>query len=241
MSNKFNKKKILQASCFTLAAALLAPTVSAEVSGYVGASSDYRFRGVSQSAGKPALQAGIDYSADNGFFAGAWASTIDFDKGLGADDATGADVELDVFAGYAGSLGDNIEYDFTIYQYLYPGDDISQDYRDYTLGIYVSDFHFAYWYANDYGNGGDDYSYFETNYSHELSENWSLDLHAGYNFGDALEDIEYVDYSVGVSTSVSGVDVSIAWLGSNIDSDEEVKKDAFKSSDTLWISAIYNF
>ncbi len=248
MNNKFNKKKFLQAGCFTLAAALLAPTVAAEVTGNIGATSDYRFRGVSQSAGSAALQGGVDYSHDNGFFAGAWASTIDFDKGYGVEDQTGADIELDIYMGYAGAINESLEYDVTLYRYNYPGDDVSQDYNEISVGLYFGDAHVAYWYANDYANGGEDYSYIEGNYSFALSDNWSLDLHAGYNFGGAFEysddgesyDDAYVDYSIAVSTSVADVDISLAYLASNYDWKEN-NNIAWKSNNSLVLSATYSF
>jgi len=248
MNNKFNKKKFFQAGCFALSAVLLAPTVAAEITGNVSITSDYRFRAISQSAGNAALQGGIDYSHDNGFFAGAWASTIDFDKGYGVDDHTGADLELDVYLGYAGAISDTVEYDVTFYRYNYPGDDVSQDYNEISFGIYVGDLHVAYWYANDYGNGGNNYSYLEGNYSITLNDDWSLDFHAGYNFGEAFEysdgsekyDDAYVDYSIGISTSVADFDLSLAWLASNYDWKEN-RSVAWKSNNSLVVSATYNF
>lgn len=73
--------------------------------------SDYRFRGVSLSDRDPAAQGSVDLTW-NGFYAGAWASSI----------ARTADtnVELDLYAGYAGSAGP-IEYEVGAIAYLYPG------------------------------------------------------------------------------------------------------------------------
>ncbi|HEY7740572.1 MAG TPA: TorF family putative porin, partial [Steroidobacteraceae bacterium] len=63
-----------------VAVGLLCATAAAnaEVSYTVTAVSDYDFRGVSLSAKDPALQASIDYAHDSGFYAGAWASNIDY-------------------------------------------------------------------------------------------------------------------------------------------------------------------
>src|SRR5205085_1934784 len=73
--------------------------------------SDYRFRGVSSSDRDPALQGSVDVTY-HGFYVGAWASSI----------ARTADtnVELDLYAGYAGSAGP-IEYEVGAIAYLYPG------------------------------------------------------------------------------------------------------------------------
>lgn len=75
--------------------------------------SDYRYRGVSLTDRGPAAQASIEISW-NGFYAGAWATTL----------ARTADtnVELDLYAGYAGAAGP-IEYEVGAQVYLYPGGD----------------------------------------------------------------------------------------------------------------------
>ena len=63
--------------------------------------SDYDFRGYSQSAKSPALQASADYTAgDTGFSAGAWASNVDFGP------ATMKTMELDLYANYAVKIND---------------------------------------------------------------------------------------------------------------------------------------
>jgi len=68
----------------------------AELSGTVGVVSDYDFRGISLSAKDPALQGSIDWAADSGFYAGAWASNIDYGDGYDGN------IELDLYAGFAG-------------------------------------------------------------------------------------------------------------------------------------------
>ena len=74
------------------------PTVAvADLAFNVGATTDYRYRGVSQTRLKPALQGGVDYS--NGpFYLGAWASTIKWIKDAKGD----ASVEIDLYGGYKG-------------------------------------------------------------------------------------------------------------------------------------------
>ena len=81
--------------------------------------SDYVLRGVSQSQGNPALQAGIDYSGPFGVVAGAWASTID----LVADGAPadGADVEVDLYLARSWQLSEGVSLDTTLMRYVYPG------------------------------------------------------------------------------------------------------------------------
>ncbi len=84
-----------------------------DISATVTGVSDYRFRGVSSSDRDPAIQGSVDLTY-GGFYAGAWASSI----------ARTADtnVELDLYAGYAGSAGP-VEYEVGAIAYLYPGGD----------------------------------------------------------------------------------------------------------------------
>jgi uncharacterized protein (TIGR02001 family) len=82
-----------------------------DVSVTLAAVSDYRFRGVSLSDKDFAFQPGITISHESGIYVGAWASNI-------AENA-GSDVEVDIFAGFAG--GETITYDIGLTTYLYPG------------------------------------------------------------------------------------------------------------------------
>ncbi len=85
----------------------------ASFSGNVALTSDYVFRGISQSDSDVAIQGGFDYS--NGiFYAGTWASSIDF-GGTGT-------IEADVYAGVKPTLGP-VSLDFGVIGYLYPGMD----------------------------------------------------------------------------------------------------------------------
>jgi|TARA_R110002050_G_scaffold124942_2_gene244312 uncharacterized protein (TIGR02001 family) len=82
-------KKLALLSLFTLPTSVMA----GELSTTVNATSDYTFNGVSQTDNSPALQASLDYAADDGWYVGAWASNVDFG---GGDDTW---LELDFYAG----------------------------------------------------------------------------------------------------------------------------------------------
>ena len=78
--------------------------------------SDYRYRGISQSRLKPALAGGVDYSLASGFYVGAWLSTIKWIK-----DARGsANVEVDLYGGYKGEIQKDLSYDVGVLTYQYP-------------------------------------------------------------------------------------------------------------------------
>ncbi len=78
--------------------------------------SDYRFRGLSQTDTSPAVQASVDFNSETGFFVGAWASNIDF-----LDEATyDSSIELDLYAGYTMALGESTELTAKFVYYMYP-------------------------------------------------------------------------------------------------------------------------
>lgn len=91
-----------------------APPVT--VSGSVAIASDYRFRGVSQSDQQMAVQGGITVAHESGLYAGAWASNL-----AGWGTFGGANVELDLIAGYKVALTDTATLDIGVTWYMYPG------------------------------------------------------------------------------------------------------------------------
>ena len=112
-----------------LAGAALAPTAATAqdvpepraltVSGNVALVSDYRFRGVSQTGGDPAVQGGLTLTHESGVYAGVWASSIDFAK-LGAA-ATYGSTEVDLTAGWSRDIASGITADLGLIYYAYPG------------------------------------------------------------------------------------------------------------------------
>jgi hypothetical protein len=112
-------KKLLLASA--VASALGAPiaAIAADsphtVTANVGFVSDYRFRGLSQTYGKPAVQGGFDYSHSSGFYAGTWGSNLS-----GNQYPNGAGLEWDFYGGYKMTAGP-VGLDFGALYYWYPG------------------------------------------------------------------------------------------------------------------------
>ena len=107
----------LAAPCIAMADDAPAPTPS--VTANVSLTSNYLYRGISQSGGKPALQGGFDYTHSSGFYAGAWGSSISWigDSGL----AKNAGLELDTYLGFRNSFATDFNYDVGFLRYNYPG------------------------------------------------------------------------------------------------------------------------
>lgn len=122
----------------------------ADVSSTVNLTSDYMFNGVSNTDNGPALQASLDYSNANGFYAGTWATNVDFG---GSDDTN---IEWDVYAGQYFQLNDKIGLDVGIAYYTYHGDSASDTYNypeayakfGYSSSMGSSELNF--WYSWDY-------------------------------------------------------------------------------------------
>jgi uncharacterized protein (TIGR02001 family) len=88
--------------------------------------SDYLYRGISQSGGKPAIQGGFDYAHSSGFYAGVWGSSISWlgdsiVTTVGAAGATQAGLELDTYLGFKNSFAGDFNYDVGFLRYNYPG------------------------------------------------------------------------------------------------------------------------
>lgn len=88
---------------------------SSPVTGNVAVTSDYMFRGLTQTWDRPAIQGGGDYAAANGFAAGFWASSIS-EKSY-----PGGAMELDLYATYGRMFGHDWSWRVGLYGYVYPG------------------------------------------------------------------------------------------------------------------------
>ena len=97
-----------------------APAPDWSVTANVGLYSEYLFRGIAQTAGKPALQGGFDVAHTGGFYAGTWGSNISWLEDFGAYNRSS--LEWDFYAGFKKNFGDTDFYwDVGTLYYYYPG------------------------------------------------------------------------------------------------------------------------
>jgi len=89
------------------------------LSGTAAVASDYRFRGVSQTGGDPAVQGGLTVTHESGLYASVWSSSISFDK-LGAGAVYGSQ-EVDLSAGWSREVASGVTADLGLTYYAYPG------------------------------------------------------------------------------------------------------------------------
>ena len=216
-----------------------------ELGGSISLVSDYRARGVSQSGEKPAVQAWLEYFHESGFYAGWWASNLDYYSSSDPLDNKER-VEHDLYIGYFKQLGENLSYDLTYYEYILPGTESDVDFNEIVLGIDYYKLRMVYWYTNDSFNTGEDYSYIEADYKVPLPRDFSLTFHGGYSFGDALDLAifgfeEYLDYSISLDKNLAGIDLSIAYLDTNIDGRFVVNNDYNANQNAVLFSVSKKF
>ena len=129
--------KTLQKSAVALAASsLMATTAFAQtapaaeapeaspLTANVTVTSDYRYRGISQTNFKPAIQGGFDYAHESGFYIGNWnssISTISDTAPATANTNVTAPIEMDFYGGFKKEFfGEGFASDFGVLQYYYP-------------------------------------------------------------------------------------------------------------------------
>ena len=97
-----------------------APAPDWTLTANVGLFSEYIFRGIAQTAGKPAVQGGFDLGHASGFYVGTWASNISWLEDFGAYNRSS--LEWDFYGGFKHAIGDSDWfYDVGGYYYAYPG------------------------------------------------------------------------------------------------------------------------
>ncbi len=117
------KSKLLNS---LILAALVAPGVAmaeetSPFSGNVSLTTDYLYRGVTQTDHRGAIQGGFDYAHPSGFYAGAWGSNISWLQDTSTYNA-GAGLELDTYAGYSAGFATDFTYNVGFLRYNYSGE-----------------------------------------------------------------------------------------------------------------------
>jgi uncharacterized protein (TIGR02001 family) len=188
------QSKLLLALLATSSAAFAqtAPAAPESTLGYnVGVASEYRYRAIGQSKGEPALQGGVDYANANGFYLGAWASTIKWIKEAGVAnnyDAKGP-VEIDLYGGYKGEAA-GLAYDVGYLRYQYQGNTLGNKptaytnantdevYGAVTAGAFTAKY--SYSFSDLFGNlNSKGSTYIDLSATFDLGDGYSLVPHAG--------------------------------------------------------------
>lgn len=217
---------------YLLAASLLAGSTLAsaeplgdsglDLSANVALTSDYTFRGISQTDEEPAIQGGFDLTHTSGLYVSTWASNVDFDDG---DEAT---IEIDYYGGVAksfGGLGVNIG---AVY-FSYPGADDDLDY-DYVEGYASASYTFGLLTVDGgvdlspefFGDSGDAQHYY-SGVSVPLGDVLTASGQIGRQEIDdnaAFGADDYVHWKLGLGATIGRFGVEIAYIDTDLDETE---------------------
>ncbi len=181
--------------------------------------SDYRYRGLSQSRLKPALQGGADYTHNpSGMYAGIWASTIKWTSDLGAD----GDVEIDLYGGKRGEISPGLTYDVGGLYYAYPSYDLDPDANTFELygqlGYGPAYIKYSHSTTNLFGTTDTKGSgYVDLGANIELATGLVLNLHAGRQIVNNYGDLSYNDYKIGVTKDLGFASLAFAVVATSTD------------------------
>lgn len=196
-----------------------APTSPHTLTANVGLVSNYIFRGLTQTFGKPAIQGGMDYSHASGAYAGLWGSSIS------SHQYAGGSSEIDYYFGYNGKLAGDWGWTAGFYGYYYPGANYKNATNAYTtppdetynteevnagvswkwvslkLSSTISDF-FGANTKTGYTSGSSGSTYLDLTANVPLPNDYTLVLHAGQQeikTKSGTTSLDYTDYKIGIN------------------------------------------
>lgn len=194
-----------------------APPSDITVTGSAAIVSQYRFRGISQSDNKPAVQGAITVSHSSGFYVSTWGSSAS--AGNGAVDIGGT--EIDVYGGWTGALGGSgVKLDAGVYGYLYPGAPGGNVYElygslAYALGPVTAKAGVNF--APNQKNTSKENTYVYGELSGGIPNTpISIHTHLGHTGGAFNYTKEYLDYSAGVTYTWKNLAFDASIVGTNV-------------------------
>ena len=226
---------LLAASAATVAAlAVPAVSLAADSSVAFNASvvTDYRYRGISQTRLKPAVQGGVDFTA-GAFYLGGWASTIKWIKDGGGD----ANVEIDLYGGYKGEISKGLGYDIGLLTYQYPSNGLNPSantleiYGAVTAGPVTAKYSHSttnlFGFANSKGSG-----YLDISATFDVG-GFAVTPHVGRQTVKNNGAYSYTDYSLAISKEVAGITWSATLVDTSTSAYTGAGKDLGKSGIVL--------
>ena len=235
------KSKLLLALLATSSAAFAQTAPAApEVTYNVGVVSQYRYRGLAQTKGQPALQGGVDYANKGGYYLGAWASQIQWIKDASQSNTSyTGNTELDLYGGYKfNSSGIDFDIGFLRYNYIgnnygnaalggntqYSNANTNEIYGAATVGAYT--FKISSTLTDLFGYVGTKNSdYYDLTANFDLGGGITLSPHIGRQVVASRTDLSYTDTSLTVAKDLGdGLSLSAAAISTT------AKSGAFNSN-----------
>jgi len=217
-------KKTLLATAVSAIALLVSVPSHAELTANASVTNNYLWRGLTQSLNQAAVQGGVDWASDSGFYVGTWVSNVEYDP------ADAFSYEHDMYFGFAGEV-DGISYDIGYLYYNYDENakfDFGEVYASLGFGNFGLTGYFLTNTEADEGPG-QDFSAFETfyisgDYTIPLASGAEIGLHVGYHEGDFAEAFNgvtdaYFDFGISIAKDGFTFTVSQTTLGDDDDGD----------------------
>jgi hypothetical protein len=215
-----------------------------EFTGNLALVSDYRFRGVSQTYGLPAVQGGIDYANPGGLYLGTWMSNVSGNQYM-----NGASLEWDMYGGYKASVTPDFSYDTGLLYYYYPGSHYNDPAktRYNNLEVYGAVtwkwlmFKYNRTLGNYFGTDSDTFGgtcedprtgsatncmgptpgsskgsgYADLTLTYEFAEKTNVVVHAGHQEVRHCDALAYTDYKLGVTRETGYFTIGASLVGTN--------------------------
>lgn len=176
--------------------------------------SDYAFRGVSQTLEDPAFQASFDYAHESGFYAGIWGSGVDFGPRT-------PNAEIDTYLGFAFPLADQWAGDVQIVRYNYVGGDESLYEYNELIGklTWNETITGTIGWSNDVFNSGETGIYYGVGATYGWDSGTSVFGGVGYyDLGDVYAGTDgYVDWNLGVAQTFGAFELSLTYVDTDND------------------------
>ena len=220
-----------------LALASIAPAAQADdegawgpVTAGVSLTSDYRFRGISQSDRDAAIQGWVQYTHGSGFYGNIWASTIDFNDELTYDSS----VEIDLTAGYNYALSEQTGLGIKAVYYWYADADTPANAPDYDYFEIIGSASHDFGMASVSGEIAWSPDYFqETGDAVALTGGVSVPLMDSFAFFDGGlkasaqvgyqwldQGTDYFHYNIGATATMGIFDVDLRWVDTELNKAE---------------------
>ena len=190
-----------------------------QVSYNAAITSDYRYRGLSQTRLDPALQGGVDYvHGPTGLYVGTWLSTIKWTKDLGGD----GNIEWDIYGGKRGQLTADVSYDVGGMYYYYPDNGVNPRANTFELygrlGFGPAYVKYSHATTNLFGTADSKRSgYLDVGADVDAGKGFIVNLHVGRQRVENNSAFSYTDYKLGVTKDFGVATLSLAWIKANTD------------------------
>ena len=238
---KFSPLKIAASLAILATSASFAQTKAPEpdytLAYSAGVVSDYRFRGISQTSFKPALQLTADFVHKSGLYLGAFGSNVSWIKDF--NQSTKGSYEVDLYGGFKGNITGDLGFDVGLITYIYPGNNsgaagtlgagnfsnanTTEIYGGLTYNV------FSFKYSRSVGDflgnlrsGGS--QYFDLSANFDMGNGFTLTPHIGrqtipnQNFGTSTDGkaANYMDYALTLGKDFgSGLSGTAALIGTD--------------------------